>query len=113
MYYFKKAVIEDPISTNDGDWTIIKAMNRLAIYVIKDPNVSHIIYLSQSCVPLKSFDHVCHFLTEDISYFNRTPQIQCFPRAEILLKWYKRRLDSKTITVMYIIKKTRIDIGKQ
>jgi hypothetical protein len=87
---FQQAVIPDPVPTNYGDWTIIQAMNRLASHAIKDPEVTHVIYLSQACVPLKSFDQVCHFLTPNVSYFNRTPQLQCFPRAASLLTWYKR-----------------------
>lgn len=88
--FFKSAIISDPISTNYGDWTIIKAMNKLAKSSLDDPHVSHILYLSQSCIPLKSFDHILHFLTQDVSYFNRCPPIQCFPRAERLLEWYPR-----------------------
>lgn len=87
---FQSAVIHDPVSTNYGDWTIVKAMNKLAHYALNDSQVSHILYLSQACVPLKSFEHILHFLTQGVSYFNRCPPIQCFPRAEPLLQWYPR-----------------------
>lgn len=87
---FQRAVLADPVPTEYGHWTIIAAMNRLAREALMDPAVTHIVFVSQACVPLKSFEHVCHFLTRGVSYFNRAPQAQCFPRAAALLQWYPK-----------------------
>jgi hypothetical protein len=45
------------------------------------------IFLSNSCIPLKSFEHVYNTLNEHFSYFNVTSQNQCFPRCNNTLKY--------------------------
>jgi len=61
--------------------SLVHAQNRLLAAALQDPDVTHCIFLSQACVPLKPLTHVLGALQPDVSYFNRSPDDQCFPRC--------------------------------
>ena len=89
LKYFDKFKLKNCIETKYADITLIHAHNVLFKAALED-NCYKIISLSQSCVPLKSFDYVYKFLTRDcFGHFNVMPNKQCFPRCEKLLKYYK------------------------
>ena len=53
---------------------------------LKDDQNQHFIWLSDSCVPLKSFDYVYNNLKDDKSYYNISPDNQVFPKADNVLR---------------------------
>ena len=89
LKYFEKYKLNNCIETKYADVSLIYAHNLLFKKALND-NCYKIISLSQSCVPLKSFDFIYKFLTKDCyGHFNVTPDKQCFPRCNNLLKFYK------------------------
>jgi hypothetical protein len=88
LRYFEKYKLKNCIETKYCDVSIVHAHNLLFRKALED-GCDKIISLSQSCIPFKSFDYIYNFLTkDDFGHFNITPQIQCFPRCENLLKYY-------------------------
>jgi hypothetical protein len=63
---FERAKLPHCISTKWGDVSLVRAMNLLfkAAYFDDESNTKFVM-LSNSCIPLKSFDHVYDFLTRD------------------------------------------------
>lgn len=84
--YFENYKLKNCVETKWGDMSIIKAQNLLLEEALKDENNKHFIFLSNSCIPLKSFKHIYSELDENYSYFNYSPQKQCFPRCNQVLK---------------------------
>ena len=87
LEYFEGYRIKDCVPTQYAHVSLVKAQNRLMEEALKDPTVSHVIFVSNSCVPFKRFDQVYHHLVPRRSYFNVTPQSQCFPRCTPTLQW--------------------------
>ena len=81
LKYFNKYKLSFCIETEWGEISIIKAQNLLLVEAIKDIDNQHFIFISNSCIPLKSFDYIYNELDENFSYFNMCPQEQCFPRC--------------------------------
>jgi hypothetical protein len=75
LKYFESYKLKNCIATNYViDTTIAKAHNLLIEEALNDQDVYKTVNLSQSCIPLKSFDHVYDFLTRDeSSHFNLMP----------------------------------------
>ena len=71
--------------------SLVLAQNILLEEALKDKNNEHFIFLSNSCVPFKNFEFIYNKLSIDKSYFNITPQEQCFPRCDCLLNNIERK----------------------
>ena len=93
LKYFEKYKLDDCIETKYGDITLVYAQNLLLQKALDDYDNKHFIFISNSCIPLKSFRYVYNNLNEKYSYFNITPQKQCFPRCNNTMKF----IDTKYI----------------
>jgi hypothetical protein len=87
LTYFEKYKLNNCIETKYGDITLVHAQNILLEEAIKDKDNQHFIFISNSCIPVKSFEYVYHNLNEEYSYFNIAPQSSCFPRCNNVLKF--------------------------
>jgi hypothetical protein len=81
LKYFEAAKLRHCIETKWGDLSLVRAQNLLIAEALKDPATTHCVLLSNSCIPLKSFEHVAATLRPDSSYFNISDPRQCFPRC--------------------------------
>lgn len=96
LKYFEKYKLKDNINTKYCHVSIVHAHNLLFKKAYED-GCYKIISLSQSCIPLKSFDYVYNFLTkDDFSHFNISTHVQCFPRCNYLLNYYDRNIIQKS-----------------
>lgn len=90
LKYFESYKLKDCIPTSYGRVSIVHAHNLLFRTAYND-GCFKIISLSQSCIPLKSFDHVYKYLTNDnnshFNMFRRGPHI-VFPRCNSLKTKY-------------------------
>ena len=79
------------ISTKYGDISLVKAQNILLQKAISDDNDNSLmIFVSNSCIPLKSFNYIYNLLNAEFSYFNLEPHIRCFPRCNYALKFISK-----------------------
>ncbi len=64
-------------TTVDTEWakiSLVKAQNLLLEEALKDPHNERFIFLSQSCVPVKTFEYIYEYLFyNECSIFNRRP----------------------------------------
>lgn len=70
-----------------GDISLVFAQNILLEEAFKDKDNTNFIFISNSCVPLKSFNYIYDFLKDDFSYFSITKKEQCFPRCDKSLRF--------------------------
>ena len=84
--WFNNYKISDSVETCWGCYSLITAQLVLAKHALADPNVSHCIWLSGSCLPMKPFDHIYGYLDHNKSYFNKSPDNQVFPRCNKLVE---------------------------
>jgi hypothetical protein len=75
------------INTKYADISIVKAQNILIKEALKDKNNKHFIFLSGSCIPLKSFNYIYNYLDVKYSYFHIADPDDCFPDCEVVLKY--------------------------
>jgi hypothetical protein len=94
LLFFEKHKIPS-LETTYGDISIVAAQTRLLEAALQDPDVHHMIFLSQSCIPLKSFDLMYKYLDPTKSYFTQELQSACFPRCNSV------SLDKKYIQKQY------------
>tara|TARA_Y100000389_G_C17429168_1_gene501482 strand:+ start:373 stop:1287 length:915 start_codon:yes stop_codon:yes gene_type:complete len=80
-------ILDSTVETNWGEISLVIAQNLLLKNAMKDPKNSHFIFLSDSCIPVKSFNHIKHALDENLSksFFAMCPDSQCFPRCDKLV----------------------------
>ena len=90
LKYFDKYKISDPIETNWGCISLVYAQNLLLKYALKDSNNKHIIFLSQSCIPLKPFDYIYAKLDTNKSYFNLMKNNVINHTSNNLIKYFKK-----------------------
>lgn len=90
LKYFEKYKLKDTIETSWGDISVVLAQILILKKALTDANNMHFIWLSQSCIPLKSFEYTYNYLKLDKSYFNISPDEQVFPRANKCLKYIKK-----------------------
>jgi hypothetical protein len=89
--FFDQYKLKNCIETKYCHITICQAHNLLIEEALKDPEVFKTINLSQSCIPLKTFDHIYNeLITTEASVFNKAPDFQVFPRCDSVLKYLKR-----------------------
>jgi hypothetical protein len=93
--YFEKYKLARCIPTNYGDITIVNAQNLMLQDAMKNPDVGQCILLSNTCIPLKSFDYVYSFLDMNKSYFNLSPHEQCFPLCNPSLSFIQKEYIQK------------------
>jgi hypothetical protein len=79
------------IDTKYADISIVKAQNILIKEALKDAKNTHFIFLSGSCIPLKSFDYLYHYLEPKYSYFHVAYPDDCFPDCEVALQYIPKR----------------------
>ena len=79
------------IDTKYADISIVKAQNILIKEALKDKNNKHFIFLSGSCIPLKSFNYIYNFLDTKYSYFHIADPDDCFPDCEVVLKYIPKK----------------------
>ena len=72
LKYFEKYKLDYCIETKYADISLVKAQNLLIQNSINN-NCTHQILLSDSCIPLKSFNHIYKKLNPLFSYFNLLP----------------------------------------
>ena len=77
------------IPTQWGDISLVKAQNLMLEAALRDEDNTHFLFLSNSCIPLKSFAHVYRSIT-DKSVFNLAPHAHCFPRCDRALPFLER-----------------------
>ena len=96
LKYFERHKLKHCVETEYTKPSIVHAHNLLLETALEN-DCSKMITLSQSCVPLKTFDHVYQFLTkDDYAHFNIAPQDTCFPRCNNLLKHYDKNKIQKS-----------------
>ena len=106
LEYFEEYKLDNCIETKYSDVSIVHAHNLLFKKAFDD-GCDKIISLSQSCVPLKSFDYVYNFLTkDDFGHFNVAPQKQCFPRCNNLIKYFDKKNIQKSSNWFILNRKT-------
>lgn len=93
--YFQKYKLANCIETAWGRISLVKAQNLLLIDALNDKDNEHFVFLSESCIPFKSFNHVYNSLNEKYSYFNVAPHKACFPKCNIVLKHINREYIQK------------------
>ena len=70
LQYFDKYKLQNTLETRWGGLSIVLAQNMLLKEALKDPLNQHFIFLSQSCIPVKSFNYVYNTLDTFKSYFS-------------------------------------------
>jgi len=103
LLYFNKYKLLTTIPTQYGGISIVMAQLLLLQEALKDKDNQHFIWLSQACVPLKSFDTIYNSLDETKSYFNLAPDTQVFPRANLCLKYIRDRKRVKKANMASIV----------
>ena len=94
--YFEKHRLDNCIETEYAKVSLIHAQ-RLLFSKAYDEGCYKMFCLSNSCIPLKSFDYIYHFLTrDDFGHFNIAPQSQRFPRARSLIQYYGKNIIQKS-----------------
>jgi len=94
--YFDKYKLNNPILTNWGDISLLLAQNLLIEEGLKDPDISHFIFLSNSCIPFKKFEHIYNKLDGSFSYFNICPHEESFPRCNPSLEMVDKKIIQKS-----------------
>ena len=97
LTYFEKYKITNSIETKYADHTLALAYNVLFRNAYTDDTDNYkFVILSNSCVPLKTFDHIYDKLTgDDYGYLTVCPQTQCFPNCDSLLEFTEKKHISK------------------
>jgi hypothetical protein len=91
LKHFEKFKIKENIETCWGCLSVVLAQNILLKEALKDKDNQHFIWLSGSCVPIKSFNFIYNYLDIHKSYYNIMPDTQVFPRANNVLKYIEKQ----------------------
>jgi hypothetical protein len=84
LKYFEEYKLNNCIPTKWGDFSLVNAQLLLLKTALNDIENYKFIYVSNSCIPLKSFNYVYNQLTKDNNtHFNTMPHI--FPNCNALL----------------------------
>ena len=84
LKYFEDYKLKNTIDTNWCDKSLVKAQNLLLQEAVKDKSNTNFIFVSGSCIPLKSFKHIYYNLKLNKSYFNMAiPFIEKFNDMKI------------------------------
>jgi len=98
LKYFEKYKLHNCIDTKYDDFTIPLAYNLLFKEAFEnDANNFKFCILSNSCIPLKSFNHIYNKLSaDDKAYFNICDSSHCYPNCNPLLDFYDKKYISKS-----------------
>ena len=96
LKYFEQYKLQYCVSTQHGNISLVKAQNLLFKEALKDPNTSHCIILSNSCIPFKSFDTVYKYLDPIYSYFNQGLNNHLFPRCNDVINHIGKKYIDKS-----------------
>ena len=91
LTYFNHCKLKTCVPTQYAHVSLVEAQNLLLQAALQDADNQHMIFLSNSCIPLKSFQHVYAKLNPEVSYFSLSPSAQCFPRCQALLTYIPDR----------------------
>jgi len=94
LKYFEKYKLNNCIETKYSDVSLVKAQNLLFKTALNNDNTNFIL-ISNSCIPFKSFEYIYDNLNPEYSYFNITPQTQCFPRCNNTLNFIDKKYIQK------------------
>jgi len=93
--YFDRYKLNDCVVTKYAEISLVFAQNVMLKHALAD-GCSKMIFLSQACIPFKSFNYVYEFLMKDDKcHFNMEPHEVCFPRCDPLMKYYPRETIQK------------------
>ena len=95
LKFFEKYKLKNCIETKYFDVTLVLAQNLMLKEALKDKNNQHFIFISNSCIPLKCFNHIYQKLDPNYSYFNIYPKSKCFPRCNKTLKFINKKYIQK------------------
>ena len=86
LEYLNEYKLSNPIKdTKHGDISLVKAQLLLLEEALKDKDVVKMIFISESCIPLKSFDYVYDkLMMDDKSYLHECKQAECMDRNRCL-----------------------------
>lgn len=95
LKYFEDKRINMTLPTKYGDISLVYVQKLLLKMALKNMRNYKFVFLSGSCVPIKSFNYIYDTLVEeDVSYFDivdteKTRNV-CFPRCDSVLKYLSR-----------------------
>jgi len=97
LLFLEEYKLPECIDTKYADVSLIHAQNLMFQYAYEhDPENYKFILLSDSCIPLKSFDTIYNKLTlTNKGFLNICPSIQCFPNCDSLLEYFPREYIGK------------------
>ena len=96
LKYFEEYKLDNCIETKYGKYSVNLAQNLMMKQGLDI--CSHFIFLSGSCIPLKSFISIYDQLSINNSYFNKSPDRQCFPRCNDVLNHLEKKYIKKANT---------------
>jgi len=89
LKFFESNKIKNIVSTKWCGSSLIIAQNNLLKQAIKDPENKHFIFVSNSCIPLKSFNYIYNDLNQEYSYFNKLKIRSNIKQFDKSIKAYK------------------------
>jgi len=95
LKYFENFKLKKCIETRWGDISLVYSQNLLLTEALNDINNEHFIFLSNSCIPLKSFNYIYTYLNTSYSYFTMNDESEIFPRCDLLLNYFDKSLIKK------------------
>jgi hypothetical protein len=84
------------VETSYGRISVVRAENLLLKAALHDAQNEHFIFLSNSCIPVKSFTQIQTHLKPKLSYFNICHPQSCFPRCNSLLSYLPKEQIQKS-----------------
>lgn len=95
LQYFEKYKLTNCVPTKYADVSLVIAQNILLQEAMKDNDNQHMIFISNSCIPLKSFDFIYSDLDTKFSYFNIFSHSACFPRCNKTIRFINEKYIQK------------------
>ncbi len=95
LKHFDQYKIDNCVDTKWGDISLVKAQDLLLGAALKHEENKLFVFVSNSCIPLKSFDNVYENLDESRSYFCMAPPTKCFPRCDSVLQFVDKQFIQK------------------
>lgn len=81
LSFFESYKLNNPIPTDYAESSLVKAQNLLLHEALKDQQNERFVFLSNSCIPLKSFEHIYKSVfSNDLCRFNAAKEEHIFER---------------------------------
>ena len=93
LKYFESCRLDETVPTDYADLSLVKAQNMLLREALKDHQNERFVFLSNTCIPLKKFDHIYNKLfSQDMCYFNMSKNEHIFEngRGDKLERYFGR-----------------------